>query len=178
MKTASLALLALALVVPVSAHAVDGTIHIEGSVIAPTCVLTNGASPVDIRVRLPAVAVSALSAAGETAGRTPFLIRVAGCDASTTQVQTFFEPGPTINTDRNNLILDGVAGSAGNVELQLLNADFSQVLLGNPLILQNTQPVVLDAGGAVLRYYAQYAATGAATAGAANSSVTFTMIYQ
>ena len=183
MKTASIGVLALALALPMlalsgSAHAVDGTIHIEGSVIAPTCVLTNGPSPVDIRVRLPAVAVSALSAAGETAGRTPFIIRVADCDASTTQVQTFFEPGPTINTSSNNLTLDGATGAAGNVELQLLNADYSQVLLGNPLGLQNSQQVAVDTGGAALRYYAQYVATGAATAGSANSSVTFTMIYQ
>ncbi|MGH8082498.1 MAG: fimbrial protein [Lysobacter sp.] len=178
MKTASIAVLALALALPLSAYAVDGTIRIEGSVIAPTCVLTNGPSPADIRVKLPAVAVSALSAAGETAGRTPFFIRVADCDTSTTQVQTFFEPGPTINTSSNNLTLDGATGAAGNVELQLLNADYSQVLLGNPLGLQNSQQVAVDTGGAALRYYAQYVATGAATAGAANSSVTFTMIYQ
>ncbi|ALN60805.1 MULTISPECIES: fimbrial protein [Lysobacter] len=178
MKTASIAVLALALAAPVSAYAVDGTIHIEGSVIAPTCVLTNGPSPADIRVRLPAVAVSALSAAGEVAGRTPFIIRVADCDASTTLVQTFFEPGPTINTSNNNLTLEGGTGTAANVELQVLNADFSQVLLGNPLALQNSQQVAVDTGGAALRYYAQYYATGAASAGSANSSVTFTMIYQ
>ncbi|MNV81153.1 hypothetical protein D3C71_1748000 [compost metagenome] len=52
------------------------------------------------------------------------------------------------------------------------------MLLGNPLALQNSQQVAVDTGGAALRYYAQYFATGAATAGAANSSVTFTMIYQ
>ena len=161
-----------------AASAYDGTIHFEGSVIAPTCVLTNGPSPADIRVRLPAVAVSALSAAGEVAGRTPFIIRVADCDASTTQIQTFFEPGPTINTSNNNLTLEGGTGTAANVELQVLNADFSQVLLGNPLALQNSQQVAVDTGGAALRYYAQYFATGAATAGSANSSVTFTMIYQ
>ena len=99
-------------------------------------------------------------------------------DAATAQVQTYFEPGPTINTSSNNLSLQGGAGNAGNVELQLLNADHSQVLLGNPLGLQNTQSVAVESGGAALRYYAQYVATGAATAGAANSSVTFTMIYQ
>ena len=178
MKTASIAALAIALALPASASAADGTLRFEGSVIAPTCVLTNGPTPADIRVKLPAVAVSALSAAGQTAGRTPFFIRVADCDAATAQVQTYFEPGPTINTSSNNLSLQGGAGNAGNVELQLLNADHSQVLLGNPLGLQNTQSVAVESGGAALRYYAQYVATGAATAGAANSSVTFTMIYQ
>ncbi|MGH8079085.1 MAG: fimbrial protein [Lysobacter sp.] len=178
MKTASIAVLAVALALPASAFAADGTLHFEGSVIAPTCVLTNGPTPADIRVKLPAVAVSALSAAGQTAGRTPFFIRVADCDAGTAQVQTYFEPGPTINTSSNNLSLEGATGNAGNVELQVLNADHSQVLLGNPLGLQNTQSVAIESGGAALRYYAQYVATGAATAGAANSSVTFTMIYQ
>ncbi|MEH6417496.1 fimbrial protein [Pseudomonas sp. CGJS7] len=165
-------------IAPAAALASDGTVRIEGSVIAPTCVLTNGPTPADIRVKLPAVAVSALASAGQTAGRTPFVIRVADCDATTAQVQTYFEPGPTVNTSSNNLSLQGATGNAGNVELQLLNADHSQVLLGNPLGLQNTQSVAVENGGAALRYYAQYVATGAATAGAANSSVTFTLIYQ
>ncbi|MEH6417197.1 fimbrial protein [Pseudomonas sp. CGJS7] len=178
MKTALAAAFALALAAPVAAYAADGTVHIEGSVIAPTCVLTNGPTPADIRVKLPPVAVSALASNGQTAGRTPLLIRIADCDATTAQVQTFFEPGPTINTSSNNLSLQGGGGVAGNVELQLLNGDYSQVLLGNPLGLQNTQTVAVENGGAALRYYAQYVATGAATAGSANSSVTFTLIYQ
>ncbi|MEH6418177.1 fimbrial protein [Pseudomonas sp. CGJS7] len=178
MKQASLALLALALSAPALSYAADGTLQIEGSVIAPTCVLTNGPTPADIRVKLPAVAVSALSQSGQTAGRTPFVIRVADCDATTTQIQTYFEPGPTVNTSTNNLTLQGGGNNAGNVELQLLNADHSQILLGNPSGLQNSQGVAVSGGGADLRYYAQYVATGAATAGSANSSVTFTMIYQ
>lgn len=178
MKKASVVLFAIALAAPALASGADGTIHIEGSVIAPTCVITNGPTPADIRVRLPAVAVSALSSNGQTAGRTPFFIRIADCDASTSQIQTFFEPGPTINTASNNLSLQGGTGTAGNVELQLLNADHSQVLLGNPLGLQNSQSVAVQGGSADLRYYAQYVATGAATAGSANSSVTFTLIYQ
>ena len=178
MKRVSALLFAVALAAAGLALAADGTVHFEGSVIAPTCVLTNGPTPADIRVKLPAVAVSALSASGQTAGRTPFFIRVADCGATVAQVQTFFEPGPTIDTSSNNLTLQGGTGIAGNVELQLLNADHSQVLLGNPLGLQNTQSVAVEGGGAALRYYAQYVATGAATAGSANSSVTFTMIYQ
>lgn len=178
MKKLPIALLLAAVLAPTLSYAADGTIHIEGSVIAPTCVLTNGPTPADLRVKLPPVAVSALSQSGQTAGRTPFVIRIAGCDAATGQVQTYFEPGPTINTSTNNLTLEGGASVAGNVELQLLNADHSQILLGNPSGLQNSQPVAVADGGADLRYYAQYVATGAATAGAANSSVTFTMIYQ
>lgn len=128
---------------PLIAQAADGTIHFEGSVIAPTCVLTNGPAPADIRVRRPAVAVSALSATGQVVGRTPFIIHV-----------------------------------TGNVELQLPNADHLQVLLSNPLGLQNTQSVVVESGGAALGYYAQYVAAGVATAGTANSSLTFTVIYR
>lgn len=178
MKRVSALLLAVALVAPGLVLAADGAIHFDGSVIAPTCVLTNGPTPADIRVKLPAVAVSALSQSGQTAGRTPFVIRVADCDATTAQVQTYFEPGPTVNINTNNLTLEGGANNAGNVELQLLNADHSQILLGNPSGLQNSQAAAVSGGGADLRYYAQYVATGAATAGAANSSVTFTMIYQ
>ncbi len=178
MKKSLALLLFAALAAPTAANAVDGTIRFEGSVIAPTCVLTNGPTPADIRVQLPPVAVSALGAAGQIAGRTPFVIRVADCDAATAQVQTFFEPGPTVDTRSNNLTLDAGAGTAGNVQLQLLNADHSQILLGNPSDLQNSQAAAIEGGGAELRYYAQYVATAAATAGAANSSVTFTLIYQ
>lgn len=176
MKKLSLACLAAWLAVPGMASAIDGTIRIEGSIIARTCVVTNGAAPsADVRVRLPTVAVGELTASGDFAGRTPFIIRVADCDADV--AQTYFEPGPNVDISTNNLSLTDGPDAAQNVQLQLLNADFSQILLGNPLPFQNTQVVAVSSGEAELRYYAQYVSTGNVGAGLASSNVQFTVVY-
>lgn len=174
MTAATVSLFAL---LPGTASAIDGTIQITGKVTASTCNLNGATSPVTINVALPTVSTAALPSAGSVAGRTPFSIALTNCSASMTKAQTYFEPGPTINSATNNLILQG-AGVAANVELQLLNADASKIVLGNPLATQNSQIGNVTAGTGTLSYFAQYVATGASGAGSANSSVTFTMIYQ
>ncbi|MBC3931668.1 fimbrial protein [Undibacterium curvum] len=174
MTAATVSMLAL---LPGTASAIDGTINITGKVTASTCNLNGATAPVTINVALPTVSTAALATAGSVAGRTPFTIALTNCSASMTKAQTYFEPGPTINAASNNLILQG-AGVAANVELQLLNADASKILLGNPLATQNSQIGNVTSGSGTLNYFAQYIATGASGAGSANSSVTFTMIYQ
>jgi major type 1 subunit fimbrin (pilin) len=162
---------------PGMAAASDGTVNITGLVTASTCKINTATSPVTIAVALPTVSTSALPSAGTTAGRTPFTIALSNCTAALSKAQTYFEPGPTVDTATNNLILQG-AGSAANVELQLLNADSSKILLGNAIASQNTATAAITGGAATLNYFAQYYATGVAGAGTANSSVTFTMVYQ
>lgn len=170
-------LAAALLAVPLAAEAADGTIHFEGSVVEPGCVVIAHSSPADIRVTLPPVATSVLAEAGQTAGRTPFYISIAGCNDTAQSARTYFEPGPTVNVATNNLSLEAGAATAQNVELQLLNEDFSKIRLGNPAELQNSQSGAIVDGELSLRYYAEYVATGAASAGSANSSVMFTMVY-
>lgn len=160
------------------AQAADGTIHFKGSVVSAGCVVTARATPADINVTLPPVSTSVLNERGKTAGRTPFFISVAGCEADATTVRTYFESGPTVNLSTNNLSIEPGEGSAGNVELQLLNGDFSRIRLGLPPELQNSKPLVTADGEGSLRYYAEYVATGQATAGRADSSVMFTLVYR
>lgn len=155
------------------AQAADGQIDFIGNIIATTCDV-NASTATDFTVTLPTVPSTALAAAGETAGRTPFQIDVTGCSVET-QVSTFFEPGPTISA-AGNLVVD--AGGATNVELQLLNDAFAPMNLQGAVGAQNSQKVSLSAGAATLKYYVQYLATGAATEGAANSRVQYTMQYQ
>ena len=162
---------------PGVASASDGTINITGLVTASTCKINAATSPVTITVALPTVSTSALPSAGSVAGRTPFSIALTNCSAALTKAQTYFEPGPTVDVATNNLILQG-AGVATNVELQLLNSDSTKILLGNPIATQNTLAGNITAGSGNLNYFAQYVATGVAGAGTANSSVTFTMVYQ
>lgn len=178
MKQALFLVAAGLLSTPLVANAADGTIYFSGSVVSPGCVVAARSMPAEINVTLPPVATSTLDEAGRTAGRTPFFITVAGCDADATQLRTYFEPGPTVNLNSNNLLLEAGADAATNVELQILNADLSKVRLGAPSELQNSQPVTTADGEASIRYYAEYVATGEATAGVANSSVMFTLVYR
>lgn len=166
------------------AFAADGTITFSGAVTAQTCTINgNGSGSKNFTVTLPTVSASSLATAGATAGATPFNIALTACTPTTgtnavKAVHAYFEAGPTIDTTTGNLIL--ASGGATNVEIQLLNAaDQSAVKLGQADASQNSKPVNVSAGGAAtLQFYAQYYATGAATAGAANSSVMYTIAYQ
>ncbi|MNN55430.1 Fimbrial protein [compost metagenome] len=91
-------------------------------------------------------------------------------------MRTFFEAGPTTDLTNGRLNLTGSA--AGNVQIELLNPDLTQVKAGFADASQNSKPVTLASGAGTLNYYAQYYAKGASTAGAANSSVTYTIAYQ
>ncbi|MNZ36801.1 Major fimbrial subunit precursor [compost metagenome] len=160
------------------AFAIDGTINFDGLVTASTCTVSSSGGSNNFTVALPTVAESALSGANSTAGRTPFAITLSGCAASSGNVHTFFESGATTGAS-GNLALEG-AGSAQNVEIQLLNQDLSEIKAGYTDAAQNSKAVAIDASGnATLNYNAQYISTaGSAVAGEANSSVAYTIAYQ
>ncbi|VVP52034.1 fimbrial protein [Pseudomonas fluorescens] len=158
------------------AMAADGTITINGQVTANTCTIDgNGSSQKDFTVTLPAVSASALGSAGQTAGRTPFSINLSGCTPTSGNVHTYFEAGPTTDSSTGRLVL--VGGGASNVQIGLMNNDLTDIKAGFADALQNSKPVSVVSGSATLSYYAQYFATGAATPGAANSSVMYTISY-
>lgn len=160
------------------ASATDGTITFNGHITAQTCTINgNGTGAKDFLVTLPTVSTSALAAAGLTAGRTGFNIALSACTPNSGNVHTYFEPGVTTDMSTGNLKLD--AGGASNVQLGLLNSDFTPIKAGFADASQNSKPVAITGGSATLSYYAEYVATGAAAgAGAANSSVMYTLIYQ
>lgn len=160
------------------ASAADGTITFTGSITAQTCTINgNGSNSSNFNVPLLNVGTSALAAAGQTASTTPFTIALTSCTPASGNVHAYFEPGPTVNTATGNLFLN--AGGATNVEIRLLNGDYSVIKLGAADASQNSQSVAISAtGAATLKYNAQYYATGAATAGAATSSVMYSLVYQ
>ncbi|SDD37985.1 major type 1 subunit fimbrin (pilin) [Cupriavidus sp. YR651] len=171
-------LTAAAAILSQSAFAVDGTISFTGSISAQTCTIAgNGASGGDFVVALPRVSTASLNTPGSTAGRTFFTISLSGCTPAAGDVHTFFEAGPTTDTATGNLILASGTGTATNVQIGLLNADTSPIRAGFPDASQNSRNVALSGGAATLRYIAEYVATGAATAGTANSSVRYTVVY-
>lgn len=160
-----------------TAAASDGTITFNGNITAQTCTINgNGSGSNNFSVTLPTVSTATLASAGQTAGRTPFNIKLSSCTPSSGNVHTYFEPGPTTDASTGNLVLN--AGGATNVQLGLLNADFSAIKAGFADASQNSKSVAITTGSATLSYYVQYVATGAAGAGAANSSVLYTLAYQ
>lgn len=173
MKKIILAASALALG-SVAAHAADGTVTINGKVTDQTCKVS--ANSKDITVTLPTVGVGSLATAGTTAGRTPFTINLENCKAG--QVSAFFETGGNVDAASGRL---NNTGGASNVQVQLLS-DSSVVIpvLANaaqaPVTTKAT--VAKDADSAALNYYAEYYATGAATAGNVATSVKYTINYQ
>ncbi|MDR9865139.1 fimbrial protein [Pseudomonas baetica] len=165
-----------------TAFAADGTITFSGNVTAQTCTINgngngNGSGSKDFTVTLPVVSASALTSAGQTAGRTPFNIALTACTPSSGNVHAYFEPGPTVDMATGNLKLTG--SGATNVQIGLLNEDFTVVKVGAADASQNSKAVPISAAGAAtLPFYAQYVATGAATAGVANSNVLYSLVYQ
>lgn len=172
------ALLAAGIVfVAPSAHAVDGTITFNGNISATSCTINgNGTNSKSFAVTLPSVAASTLDTAGARAGRTPFTIAL-DCNDATGSVHTYFEPGPTTDASTGNLVITSGVGTAGNVQIGLLNANFTPIKAGFADSDQNSVPVDLVNGAATLSYFAEYVATGKASSGAANSSVMYTIAY-
>jgi len=163
-----------------AAHASDGTITITGSVIASTCKVSNGTGG-NIAVTLPKIGTNTLAAAGSTAGRTPFSVMLEGCTMggeNPTKVGVVFESGSNVNQSTGRLTLDAGANSASNIEINVLNDKQSPIKLG-AMGEQNSQLIDIAADGkATLNYFAEYYATGAATAGQANSKVQYSLTYQ
>jgi major type 1 subunit fimbrin (pilin) len=178
MKTTYLSAAVFAGIAAVSqfASAADGTITFNGNITAQTCTINGGGAASNFAVTLPTVSSSSLAAAGQTAGRTPFTISLSNCTPNTGNVHTFFEAGPTTDSTTGHLIVN--TGGATNVQIDLLNSDATDIKAGFADVSQNSLPVAITAGAATLNYFAQYIATGAATAGAASSSVMYTMAYQ
>lgn len=173
MKKIILAASALALG-SVAAHAADGTVTINGKVTDQTCKVS--ANSKDITVTLPTVGVGSLASASTTAGRTPFTINLEECKAG--DVSAFFETGGSVDAASGRL---NNTGTAQNVQVQLLS-DSSVVIpvLANADQAQVTTKATVanDDGSAALNYYAEYYATGVATAGDVATSVQYTINYQ
>jgi major type 1 subunit fimbrin (pilin) len=163
------------------ANAADGTITFTGSVSDTTCSINGVASgsPADVTVPLKEVTASSLAAAGATSGAasTPFDLKLTGCSGGATKAVANFENGPTVDQTTGNL--SNAAGTAKNVQVQLLNAQRQPInivtSLNNDIA---TNGADISSGSGNLQYYSQYYSTGAAEAGSVNTSVQYTMQYQ
>jgi major type 1 subunit fimbrin (pilin) len=159
---------------PWACRAADGVITISGKVVSETCTINGGGAGSSFAVTLPNVSTASLATPGATAGRTQFSIALANCAGFTSgSVFPYFEPGPTINA--TGRLANG--GTAGNLDVELLNASFGVMNLSQGSGSQNATPVAVAGNAAVLTYYAQYRATGLVTAGTVTTTVNYTIVY-
>jgi major type 1 subunit fimbrin (pilin) len=175
---AALATIALA---STGATASDGTITFTGAVTDTTCSIdAKTAGAADKNVTLPTVTSSTLASAGSSAGTTAatdLTFALSGCSTETKAVARF-ENGPTIDQTTGYLTNQDATG-AKNVQVRLLNASHLPI---NVVTGENNDMagngVAVVAGAADLKYFAEYYATGKATAGPVNTSVQYTVDYQ
>ena len=181
------------------AHAVDGTITINGEIIDSTCKINGTAPPADILVTLPKIGQTALKNEGDVAGATAFVIALTECPATLSgKVKAYFEPGPTVDYDTGNLIAytataDKTKASSipsnqasqtqfQKVQIQLANPDSTAIKIGAP---DNTAAGVELQNGtdskktATLHYLARYykSSSGDITPGKLYTYVQYSIAY-
>ena len=156
-----------------AAFSADGTVTVNGEVIAETCTV-NGDVP-NFGVVLPTVSLLAFQGVGSTAGATAFAIAMTNCSMGLGSVNTYFEPGPT--TSAAGRLINQIFGGA-SVDGQIQNADGSAVNLAAAYGSQNTTPTSIVGQSATQVYSIAYFANASPmTAGAFSTSVVYTLVY-
>lgn len=157
-----------------NAGAQSGTITFIGEVIEQTCVVQPGAGggTADFSVVLPDAPQRQLASAGSRGTPTPFELVVGSSDRPCRQAQvrgSFANLGDTNAAGRLSN-----RGSAGNVEVVVLDAQGADIDLANPA---SAQIVAVDEGIGRLRWQANYHATAAAGSGNVISRVQYLVDY-
>lgn len=192
-STALAAVMGFAMLAPTVASASDGTITFNGQITDTTCTVTGGGAATgtgNITVTLPTVSVSSLSGDGSTAGDTNFSLILSGAnctDGKTAALWIETTQTPALDT-ATGALTNQASGGAGNVEVRMVNPANNQpinlgindyVINGASVVAANNQPAYTISGNTgTLKYVAQYLAVGgAATAGAVNTYLTYSMQY-
>lgn len=144
-------------------------------------------------VTLPTVLTSQLATSTTTYGATPFALYLTGCTAGAKVGAQFYN---TTDTDTTTGTVKNVASSgAANVDVQILSTTGAvgtsatgATSGGTAVTIATAQPTgnanvtdqttVGSTGDVVMNYYAQYYATGAATAGAVSANASYVINYQ
>lgn len=165
---------------------VDGIVEITGKIVNQTCTVDSPDSE-HVYVTLPTINASLLTGNAQVAGLTPFTINLKNCaaaDANASNVGVYFSPAAFFNTDTNTLIntTDTASDGAGNVTVQLLNGDKTEIKIGlapaEQKVLYSGALPSTGIGSVSLPYYAQYYALGQVSAGLVTASAPFTIVYQ
>ncbi|MHC9515484.1 MULTISPECIES: fimbrial protein [Enterobacter] len=181
-------------VLPVNA-ASTGTVNFKGRVTASTCDVSVDGQGVDATVKLPTVPSTDLASAGQTAGRTTFIMTLTNCtqtyfppasdddeaSLSDSMVSAFFQAGETVDSSTGRLKQMALSG-AENVSLQLRDGTNNNVIFAGSQTQRNNNYFVDITGkkGEEIRlpYVVEYYAESAATSGVVTSSVVYNLQYQ
>lgn len=149
------------------------TITFTGAVDSNTCTVDVGSSA-SPKITLPTVGAGSLTAAGKTAGATPFSINIKGCSQTADDVAVRFTAH---NPDGANLGVSSATGSATNISIQLLNGSAGS----SPLVFNNgiatTAKQTTSSGTTTYNMTAQYYAKDQVTAGSVTAVADYEVIY-
>ncbi|EPL9568027.1 fimbrial protein [Providencia rettgeri] len=166
----SLTVIGVALAVTSASTAfASGTINFTGEITDIACTVDSNSK--NLNVDLGKVSSKSLAAQGEVAGLKDFTIKLIDCPANSKVTVRF---GGTRDTaDRDILAINQAAGVAKNVGIALFEKDATTQIK----LFEDSKEVEFDGATVDLDYVARYKATGAATAGPANSSAVYSIQY-
>ncbi|WP_338628941.1 fimbrial protein [Enterobacter sp. JJBC] len=161
--------------VPFTASAADGTINFTGSILDSACTVnTISASQT---VNLGNLQRSVFKAAGDVASATRFDIVLENCPDTVTSASVKFDG--TANATNSNILALNSGQTAQGVGVALFEEDGVTAI---PLSTPSAQMTLVNTGDTnrnVMTFVAKYQATQAAvTAGTANATSDFTIVYQ
>lgn len=171
MKKTFIAASVVASVFAVSAFADDGKINFVGAITDTACTVVNTvANP--LTVTMGTVSTKAFTGAGSTAAPSRFTLELTDCPAEAKTAAVKFDGTPDA-TANSVLALTEETGVAKGVGIQIYDKD------NNPVPLHTASgSYALKVGANSLDFVARYYATAASvTAGPANSTSNFTIIY-
>lgn len=154
--------------------ATQGTVTINGEVVAETCEIVSGDEAKT--VQLATVSTTAFTAANQTVAKQSFTIGLESCESGANVYAAFSAPVADIDVGTHTLINKG---DATNVNIILLEQNEGQILLGDTSYPPSTQPVATADGAVTLEYSAAYYSTAAAvTAGTVTATANYVIAYQ
>lgn len=154
-----------------TAYADDGRVNFVGSITDNTCTVVNDVSN-PLTVNMGTVSSKAFTGAGSTAAPTKFTISLSACPDTVTSASVKFD-GVVDQNNNSILALTPETGVATGVGIQLM--DNSNAVI--PLYAQSAS-YPLTTGDNNLDFVARYFATAATvTAGPANATSNFTIVY-
>lgn len=149
----------------------DGVVNFTGEILESACDVSVGGDNA-LSVNLGRIAKKSFATSGDTAAATKFTIKLTGCPEALTSVNVKFD-GVTDSKNNNYLAITPGTGVASGVAIALY--DVSQKPL--PMLTASTA-YKISTGDNNLDFYARYIATeNTVNAGQANSTSTFSLVY-
>lgn len=156
-----------------SSEGAGGQVIFNGSITDSSCNVDSSSN--GQKVDLGKWASTYFTSTGFETTKTPFHIKVKDCPASVTNVAVLFDGA----RDQSDNTLLATTGGAAGVAIKLYEDDKSTaVSLGKVSKAKNVVAgATAGTGTADLEFFADYISTGAVTAGDANGTANFNMIY-